>query len=415
MSRHRPHRYDQFENAARTVVFSCVLMFASSAPSPADSPSQSAPWKKVAGDYVFVMLFANCRIDAAEAIVSSRELELLREMRRPQASEVAERYSWSDGNVPAFESSCRSRMLRIEPRVVKDFGDAALVSMSTSHFTYSQSIRSSTGEPYPASGLYRNDGSVEPLWTVEWFADGAILSADGVHLVRLGPWASSYDDLAVAFYRSGELLKAYSIADLVADPRSLFHSVSHFFWSSSIALDEDAHELTVATLSGETYRFNLEGEILSRTAPPKNEQSIRVHYADGRTEELSGVYTCAGTMYMVASMTEGRAAERRLYAYRLPVSGDAQSERAGSTPKATLIELLHLPYDRIRGIRRTDHDVQRDANTRDWDEKAWLMRLRDGQSILVALDVAKQRLCAEGADGEKKVLVFDGISFIEFL
>ena len=38
---------------------------------------------------------------------------------------------------------------------------------------------------YPASGLYRNDGSYTPLWTVDWSAY-VILPSDGVHLVRKG-------------------------------------------------------------------------------------------------------------------------------------------------------------------------------------------------------------------------------------
>src|SRR4051812_2120811 len=42
---------------------------------------------------------------------------------------------------------------------------------------------------YPRSGMYRNDGSAEPLWTVDWYAFGVELTADGVHLIRHGPLA----------------------------------------------------------------------------------------------------------------------------------------------------------------------------------------------------------------------------------
>src|SRR5919201_540577 len=41
-------------------------------------------------------------------------------------------------------------------------------------------------DKYPASGLYPNDGSTRPIWTVEWYSWGrdVDISGDGVHLVR---------------------------------------------------------------------------------------------------------------------------------------------------------------------------------------------------------------------------------------
>jgi len=33
-------------------------------------------------------------------------------------------------------------------------------------------------EEYPQSGLYRNDGETEPLWTVDWFCPKVYLSKD---------------------------------------------------------------------------------------------------------------------------------------------------------------------------------------------------------------------------------------------
>src|SRR5688500_3455468 len=36
---------------------------------------------------------------------------------------------------------------------------------------------------YKKSGLYKNDGSAEPLWTVDWYAPVTVLS-DGEHLIR---------------------------------------------------------------------------------------------------------------------------------------------------------------------------------------------------------------------------------------
>ena len=44
-------------------------------------------------------------------------------------------------------------------------------------------------EGYTQSGLYRNDGSRDPLWTFDWYAYNVDVAADGVHLVRHGALA----------------------------------------------------------------------------------------------------------------------------------------------------------------------------------------------------------------------------------
>src|SRR5262245_8254252 len=72
-------------------------------------------------------------------------------------------------------------------------------------------------EKYPSSGLYRNDGSRDPLWTVDWYSHCVHPASDGIHLVRVErtPGNYAYDgDHAVAFYASGKLLRAYSEGDL---------------------------------------------------------------------------------------------------------------------------------------------------------------------------------------------------------
>jgi hypothetical protein len=46
---------------------------------------------------------------------------------------------------------------------------------------------------YPCSGLYRNNGSSTPIWTVDWYSYSFYLFPDGEHLVRRGPWNSIED------------------------------------------------------------------------------------------------------------------------------------------------------------------------------------------------------------------------------
>jgi len=67
-----------------------------------------------------------------------------------------------------------------------------------------QPQQSALGEIYQSSGLYALGNSSTPLWTIDWYAFSAAPSEDGKHLVRLGPWASSTSQLAVAFYRNTE-------------------------------------------------------------------------------------------------------------------------------------------------------------------------------------------------------------------
>jgi len=81
----------------------------------------------------------------------------------------------------------------------------------------------------------RADGPDEELWRTEgWYSFEIFLSHDGRHLVAMGPWNSgnepSKEDLAVAFYRDGKLLKQYSTAELVKDRSKVSRSISHYRW-----------------------------------------------------------------------------------------------------------------------------------------------------------------------------------------
>ena len=56
---------------------------------------------------------------------------------------------------------------------------------------------------YEKSGLYQNNGSTTPLWTVDWYAYRVHIVSVGVHMVRPGPWATGTRNPAVTFYRNG--------------------------------------------------------------------------------------------------------------------------------------------------------------------------------------------------------------------
>mgnify|MGYP001765884185 FL=1 len=118
---------------------------------------------------------------------------------------------------------------------------------------------------YKYSGLYRNDGSREPLWKVYWYSFSVYLSSDGKHVVRLGPWAQSTRDLALAFYEDGKELKQYAISDLVKDTGALKHTVSHFFWRTDLKYNEKEGTVFLKTVDGISYTFSVKtGEIIKK-------------------------------------------------------------------------------------------------------------------------------------------------------
>ncbi|BBM82839.1 hypothetical protein [Candidatus Uabimicrobium amorphum] len=120
---------------------------------------------------------------------------------------------------------------------------------------------------YSLSGLYKNDGSATPLWMVNWYAFRVEAANDGQHLIRMGPWASSQDELAVAFYKNGRVVKQYLIEDLVYDESSLRYTVSHFMWKDAYDYDKEQEILTIKTVDGLTYKFAVNGSIVSKTDP----------------------------------------------------------------------------------------------------------------------------------------------------
>lgn len=125
---------------------------------------------------------------------------------------------------------------------------------------------------YPASGLYLANGPAEPLWKMEGYAHEheIYLSPDGEHLVRMGPWPSTgnFDVLAVAFYRNGNVTKWYRVKDLVKNPGALPQTVSHYTWYEEVTYDPGQERLTVKTIPGITYVFDVvTGEILSPRMP----------------------------------------------------------------------------------------------------------------------------------------------------
>ena len=119
----------------------------------------------------------------------------------------------------------------------------------------------------------------ELLWqTNGWYSFSVWLSDDGVYLVRVGNWPRgdkpTDSDLAVAFYKSGELLKKYSTADLIKDPSRIAPSVSHYDFLAAPFPDfaeqptvpRDKLTFRLRTVDAIEYLFDARtGELLSAT------------------------------------------------------------------------------------------------------------------------------------------------------
>lgn len=129
-------------------------------------------------------------------------------------------------------------------------------------------------------GIVIHYSSDKVLWRVDWYARLVVLSNDGIHLVRFGPWASDQKglrDLAVAFYERDKLLRRYLVRDLVRNTTKLEYTKSHYFWQankSSIpqGFSSDNKTFTVVTLDGIAYKFEVStGYILSRKKDTKVE------------------------------------------------------------------------------------------------------------------------------------------------
>jgi hypothetical protein len=129
-------------------------------------------------------------------------------------------------------------------------------------------------DTYKKSGLYKNDGSTEPLWTVDWYSREAAVASDGVHVVRFaGPHTYeerlnpdrtkrvlTENDLkkeALSIFAKGKLVREFSIADLVDDMKSLRKTVTFFRWMKQSKIDDDKGQLEVVTLEGNRIRIDL--------------------------------------------------------------------------------------------------------------------------------------------------------------
>lgn len=123
---------------------------------------------------------------------------------------------------------------------------------------------------YTISGLYRNDGSTTPLWSVDWYTYHVDVASDGIHLVRPGSGSRSADDVAVTFLAYGQPLRSLRIADIVDVPWLMPRHNGQMMWQADWQFDDQAMTHTIRTSHGEQVVFDVAtGGILNETHPAR--------------------------------------------------------------------------------------------------------------------------------------------------
>jgi hypothetical protein len=121
---------------------------------------------------------------------------------------------------------------------------------------------------YSVSGLYRNDGSTTPLWTVDWFAHFVLVASDGRHLIRRGYWTLSMSDEALTFFAEGRKINSVKVGDLFYTSHSLPKRMDQLLWHESTELDERKRRLILITTLRDRYEFDYTtGEMISTRSP----------------------------------------------------------------------------------------------------------------------------------------------------
>jgi hypothetical protein len=101
------------------------------------------------------------------------------------------------------------------------------------------------------------------LWKVsDWYSFKTFLSHDGVYLIRLGNWPRgnkpSKEDLAIAFYKNGKLLKPYSTLEIITDENNIGKTKSHYKYMKGDAgfIQPYEYKFEITTIDNYVYVFN---------------------------------------------------------------------------------------------------------------------------------------------------------------
>ena len=150
---------------------------------------------------------------------------------------------------------------------------------------YAKCVPSGFSGPNGVTKIYRVGEDQDVLeHTYDWYAAQVYLSGANkkTSVVRFGPWSQGHEantnDLALAFYYDGRLLKSYSTLDIAGKPNNVTHSVSHYTWRQGIrgygwlksaSSKYLIYGFTLKTIDGRTLCFNVQTGELVRDGKPE--------------------------------------------------------------------------------------------------------------------------------------------------
>lgn len=148
------------------------------------------------------------------------------------------------------------------------------VKQDAGHSAFDQSEILQIRSKYTQSGLYRNDGSTEPLWTIEYRGsmDSVHIAPDGKHVI-LGDkdWLPSWGHV-VSFYANGKRLAWYRDQELIYC--FLTKGVCNNLLGRDFSACEEAHfdaqalTYTMKTNQGEVFTFDVTtGRLIRHSSP----------------------------------------------------------------------------------------------------------------------------------------------------
>lgn len=122
-----------------------------------------------------------------------------------------------------------------------------------------------TSEAFGVAYSIDENGNFNELWkTSGWYSPQVFLSDDGQYLVRMGPWYTqepNKNDLAVAFYKNGKLLKEYFATDLVKNESKIKEATGRYYWLEDpypeLKINPSDNVFQLKTIDGIVHRFDV--------------------------------------------------------------------------------------------------------------------------------------------------------------
>jgi hypothetical protein len=143
-----------------------------------------------------------------------------------------------------------------------EYGTGVVFTMMPAKYGKDQKVvREALGIAYKID----DDGALKELYrTKGWYSYRVLVSMDGRYLVRLEEGSvgdsPSKDDLAVAFYKDGRLLREYSTEEMLKDKSKVLQTQSHYFWTPLGKLRlyiDNSNLFSLNTIDGWTYIFDV--------------------------------------------------------------------------------------------------------------------------------------------------------------